>query len=170
MIDPRIVFAATFMASDRAAKWPDPRDFAIASRAPIEMLALHFSSLERQRMPRALPSDSQFHTSCLPLDAVWLNAPPAAAPVSDQVRHFMLQGAPDLGFGNISQFGIQLNLAVRPPSTTRCRTHARIPDHAHFSLKLRQLHGMRLLTAPGCQFNILQSVFWSNPPSRGSLI
>lgn len=91
------------------------------------MGALDPPAFERQGVVGAFPWYAEFRAGRLPLRAVGIDAPPAAALVGDEVCKLVLERPPGLLVRDLADLGVQLDAAVRPPCAAGGGAHPRVP-------------------------------------------
>lgn len=115
-------------------KRPHPLHRKAAMAATVGKFARHAFSIKRQFVKGWLTRNSKVGAGLLPLDAMRLNASASAAPVSQQVRGFVLHGAPYLSGAEVFNERVQFNNSrARTGSAGGC-LKPRIP-HYHGLLR-----------------------------------
>jgi hypothetical protein len=71
--------------------------FLIASAAPVNVAALHFTAWERQGVAALFSADSEIAAGLFPLGPVWRNASPPRAIPCEEMGEFMPQCDVNLG-------------------------------------------------------------------------
>ena len=127
MVGTVVEFSATGVAGDHAADGFDAVQAGQTIRANVGVVAFHPSAFEGQRVIRMLSGDAQFGASGLPFGAMGLGVSAPGPLIGDEVGEFVFEGSPQFFWRQGFEFGVELDGAVGPPRTTRCRLHPRIP-------------------------------------------
>lgn len=161
MINAAVEFPATVITSDGAADRLHPLNDGKTVGTDVGVVALHPAALEGQIVKRLFARDPEIRAGELPLRAVGIDPAAPAALVGDEVREFVLQGAPNFFGFAFPEFWIQLDAAVRPPCAACGRLHPGVPGNANTPRELGQGEGFGGLRTPFCETAIFANRFAS---------
>lgn len=126
-------------------------EIALAMHTDIHEAIIESTCGQGQMVAHGLASNAQVSASHAPLGTVRSDAFASGSLVSNQMRQLMQQGALDLVRSNLTDYGVQFDAPLRPPSTSRGGSHTRIPTHCNALRQKWQVKRKRPLAASLCQ-------------------